>query len=213
MKYAFFLITFLLISCNDTSPKSSEKSAAKNIKSDTIVPKEQRPMALTRWLTHYQSNNPTFNEEKFTSTEVSPIAYSESKTIILNEEEFNEIYKPFLIFNKNGNFYLDIDSYKWEVANDGNISFEADQEVSLVDYRMKTARRIAFFGPSYTVEEAYWKGDSVAVLLGNSYEKVPFMLKFNFKNNTQEYFSTKDTLQFETSYYETRLKKMGLKLN
>ena len=163
------------------------------------------------WLTYYQIGNPDFAKEKFSLTETSPIIYNPSNVIVMNQKGFNEVYKPFFVFNQSKTAYLDFDSYHWILGKDGSASFEADQEIALVDLKTKTAKQIAFFGPSYRIEEAYWQGDSTAVLLGNTYEKVPFILSFNFVKNTKQHFQYPDTLKFEKPYSEVRLQKFGIR--
>ena len=129
----------------------------------------------------------------------------------MNKKGFNEIYKPFLVFNQSKTQYLDFDSYNWFVDAHGNASFDADQQVVVVDLKNNTAKQIAFLGPSFWIEEAYWKGDSVAVLLGNSYDKVPFINVYNFKKNRMKYYEYPDTLRFKTTYSTIRLRNRGIK--
>ena len=182
-----------------TAPKSFPKPVEKPIYS-----------TFQNWLTYYQTENPDFAKEKFTLNETSPITYNPSNIIVMNQKGFNEVYKPFFVFNQSKTAYLDFDSYHWILGKDGSASFEADQEIALVDLKTKMAKQIAFFGPSYRIEEAYWKGDSTAVLLGNTYEKVPFILSFNFVKNTKQHFQYSDTLKFEKPYSEVRMQKFGI---
>ncbi len=118
---------------------------------------------------------------------------------------------PLFFFNESKSKYVDFDSYQWFTGPDGYAGFEADQQVVLVDMKKKEARQIAFFGPSYWIEDAYWKGDSAVVLLGNSYEKVPFILKYNFEKNEVQNFQYPDTLKIETPYFTMRLRSKGIK--
>ena len=97
------------------------------------------------------------------------------------------------------------------MEKDGSASFEADQQIVLVDWKKKKAQHIAFFGPSFWIEEAFWKDDSEVFLLGNSYEKVPFIIEFNLAKNWKKYYKYSDTLKFETSYTNERLRSKGIK--
>lgn len=212
MKRLVFSLTILLFSCSDKKEKESTTALPEN-KENQVIQKKTEPenIALDSWLSYYRKTNPDFEVEKFTFSGKSEISYYPSNVKVLNEKGFNEIYKPFFVFNESKTQYLDFDSYHWNIAADGRASFEADQEVALVDYQNKTAQRIAFFGPSYNVEEAYWKGDSVAVLLGNSYEKVPFIMTYNFKKKTVENLQYPDTLKFDIPYSKVRRQKIGIK--
>lgn len=212
MKRPIILLWLLIFSCSDKKEKVNNSHLPE--KPDPSV-MERKPQpenkALDSWVNYYKKTNPDFSADKFALSNTSAITYYPSNVKVMNEEGFNEIYKPFFVFNESKTHYLDFDSYQWNIAADGSASFEADQEVALVDYKNKTAQRIAFFGPSFTVEEAYWKGDSVAVLLGNSYEKVPCMMKYNFKKKTVENFQYPDTLKFDIPYSKVRLQKFGIK--
>ncbi|WP_027377567.1 hypothetical protein [Kaistella palustris] len=210
MRTLLFFAFFLMVSCNDKDNKTSTSPGTKPLP-DAVSAAKTQDSLLIKWTDFYKKENPDFNAESFELQETVPISFAESSVKILNEKGFNEIYKPFLIFNKSGNQYLDFDSYHWFAAKDGFASFSADQEVALIDLKAKSARQIAFLGPSYQVEEAYWKGDSVAVILGNSSEKIPFKTEFNFNNNTRRYFKYPDTLNFASSYYQSRLKGKGIK--
>ncbi len=212
MKKFIFFALISLVSCTEKEKKVTTVPLEQP-KPEIIVTPEIKDSILQKWSAYYEQSNPNFNTDLFKLTQTSPITFNKTSVKILNKKRFNEIYKPFLVFSKSGEQYLDFDSYQWSIGPDGAASFEADQQVALVDLRSKTAKQIAFFGPSYWVEEAYWKGDSVAVLLGNSYEKVPFKSEYNFKNNTLKYFQYPDTLQFDKPYSQVRLEKKGIRVD
>lgn len=197
----------LIISCGDSKNTHENKHHGNNGKDSAKAKIKNMDPVLRSWLNYYLPENPAFDAENFYATDSSTTTYQQSSVIILNEKGFNEMYKPFLVFNKSGTQYLDIDSYHWKLAPDGDISFEADQEVVLVNIKNKTAHQIAFFGPSFRIEDAYWPNDSTAVLLGNTYEKVPFQMIFNFNENRMRYFQYPDTLKFKTPYYENRIRQ------
>lgn len=212
MKGLLFLILLLFFSCE----KKVKNNPGKNLEipkvENTTIATANDSIDLLPWFQYYHKENAGFTSASFNLKQTSPITYQNSSITVLNEKRFNEIYKPFLIFNESKNKYLDFDSYQWFLLPDGSAGFEADQQVVLVDYKKKEARQIAFFGPSYWIEDAYWKGDSVAVLLGNTYEKVPFMMKYNFIKNEVQHFEYPDTLKIEIPYSKVRLRNHGIKV-
>lgn len=213
MKGFNFLLLLLLFSCEKKENPVLEKDTGDYEVNRTAPTKPVDSLMLNDWFQYYHKENPDFSPEKFVLQQTSPISYTETSVIILNQKGFNEIYKPFLIFNESKDHYLDLDSYQWFLGPDGSASFEADQQIVLVDYKNKEADQIAFFGPSYWIEDAYWKGDSVAVLLGNSYEKVPFKMEYNFKKGRVKNYKYPDTLKFEKPYSKFKLEKKGIKIN
>ena len=213
MKGYILLLFLVFISCEKQEKSQNTETSATALKTEKSDKKAQDFLELTDWFKYYKEKNPAFSAEKFTIQQTSPLSYGETSVKILNEKGFNEIYAPFFIFNESKDHYLDIDSYHWIISPDGYAGFEADQQIVLVDVKKKAAKQIAFFGPSFRIEDAYWKGDSVAVLLGNSYEKVPFKVEFNFPKNLVKNYQYSDTLKFEKPFSEIRLEKKGIKIN
>jgi len=213
MKQLTLLLIFFLLSCENKPKNNSDSEGEKQNKEIAKKIPEMGAATLNPWFQYYQKENPDFKRGNFKLEQTSPISFQKTSLPILNSKGFNEIYKPFLVFNESKSKYLDFDSYQWFPNADGSASFEADQQVVLVDYVKKEAKQIAYFGPSYWIEEAIWKGDSVAVLMGNSYEKIPFIFEYNFPKNTFNYFKYPDTLQFKTPYSEFRLKSKGINVN
>ncbi len=211
MRNSIFMLLLLLFSCDQKiKPKPDSKpNLAKTGTPHRFFTKNE--IQIQPWFTYYKSKDSTFKFENFKLEESTPISYQKSTIFMLNEKGFNETYKSFLVFNKSKDKYVDFDSYHWFLEKDGSASFEADQQIVLVDRKKKKARQIAFFGPSYWIEEAFWKEDSVVVLLGNSYEKVPFIMEFNLEKNWKKYYKYSDTLKFETSYSKERLRSKGIK--
>ncbi len=213
MKGFIFLFLLLFISCD----KKKKPDPTQNSEPQKVDNHSQRTgldsLTGQSWFQYYKKENPDFTPELFQLKETSPISYQKTSVIVMNKKGFNEIYKPFFVFSESKDQYLDFDSYQWFLQADGSAGFEADQQIVLVDYKKKVAKQIAFFGPSFWVEDAYWKGDSVAVLLGNTYEKVPFILKYNFANSTVKNFKYLDTMKFETPYSKIRLRSKGIKVD
>ena len=212
MKGLLFLTLLLFFSCEKKVKTNPEKNVEKPKVENPTTPTAKDSIELLPWFKYYQKENANFKSASFKLKQTTPISYQNSSIIILNQKGFNEVYKPFLIFNKSKSKYLDFDSYQWFLAPDGSAGFEADQQVVLVDYKKKEARQIAFFGPSFWIEDAYWKGDSVSVLLGNTYEKVPFMMKYNFNKNEVQLFEYPDTLKIQIPYSKVRLRNHGIKV-
>ena len=212
MKGLIFLLLLLLFSCDKKVKTNLSQNVELPQAEDAKESKSKDRLYNHPWFLYYQKENPEFNPKLFQFTQTSPITFRATTVKILNTKGFNEIYKPFIIFSESNDKYIDIDSYQWFLQPDGSAGFEADQQIVLVDYKKKTAKQIAFFGPSFWIEDAFWKGDSVAVLLGNTYEKVPFMMKYNFEKNKVQHFQYPDTLKIETPYSKMRLHSKGIKV-
>lgn len=209
MKYFTLLaLGILLSSCNKKNEQVSS-TAIVPTKTDTL--KNTESETLQRWISFYKTTNPDFSVDKFSLSGTSEIAFTKGYVPGNFETQFNQIYEPFLVYNESKTQYLDFDSYHWQLDGRGTPIFEADQQVNLVNIPEKKVQQIGFFGPSFRIEEGYWEGDSVAVVLGNTYEKVPFFIKYNLIKNTKENYQYPDTLRFEKSYFYHRLMEKGFR--
>ena len=211
MKLYFLLAIFTLFSCEqkDTTTQDVIKNEEKKVRTTKSTSLEE--ISSTEWFQYYKSLNLNFRAERFQLQTTSEINYQSSNVITVNQKNFDKVYLPFLVYNKSKTQYLDFDSYQWVLLEDGSAAFEADQPIALINVNNNEARQIAFFGPSYWIEDAYWKEDSAVVLLGNSYDKVPFVMKYNFDKNTVQNYQYTDTLKFKTNYTNIRLNKKGIK--
>ena len=211
MKIKHLLLTAILICISCTDKKETvQKDVVPHDNETTIKTAKKLPENLERWLKFYKAENPDFSADSFTLLDSADLRYSPSAVKANFEEDFNPIYEPFLVYSPDKSKYIDFDSYHWFTDENGNPGFEADQQVSLVHLPSKTVRQLSYFGPSFTIEDAYWEGDSAAVLLGNTYEKVPFYIRYNFNRNMTYTYRSADTLKVTRSYTEDRLKKKGI---
>ena len=164
------------------------------------------------WLKHYQSTDKSLSIGNFNLEQTQKLEMQPGNVKGNFEPEFDKTYEPFLIYNPSKSFYLDIDSYNWSKDGEGFAQFEADQAVNLVDVKKKTVQQVAFFGPSYWVDDAFWVSDSIFILLQNSDENVPEISTYNLKDNSVFLFQNDAPIQkSDSSYTKSRLEKKGVK--
>src|SRR5690606_14108429 len=153
----------------------TEKSALANLNSNTT---------FQNWLKYYQSADKSFSMGNFNLEESKKLEMQPGNVAGIFDSAFDKTYEPFLIYNPSKTFYLDIDSYNWTKDKEGDALFEADQEINLVNLKEKTVNRVAFFGPSYWVDDAFWVSDSIFILLQNNDENIPEITTYNLKDNS-----------------------------
>jgi len=189
------ILVFLFFSCTENKIK----------KIDTNILKSSTNKTLNLWLNNYIKVDKNFSLDNFNFFSEDTISFIEGNVFGKFDNEFNPVYLPFLIYSKNKQKYIDIDSYKWTVDEDNEIIFSADQEIDLVDLQNKTVTRIGFEGPSQWVEEAYWESDSVVVLLENNYENIPVIAKLNINNGLVKIYRYNSVIDTEVYYPEKRI--------
>lgn len=164
------------------------------------------------WVEFYQSFNHNFSLDKFKYLGINSYDVIDGNVFGKYEASFDTIYSKFLVFNNNGTKYIDFDSYQWSLGKNGDLHFSPDQEINLVNIKNETVSRIGFNGPSYWVEEAFWKNDTTVVLLGNSYEKKLFITLIYLNQKKKIQFEYQDTIDIKSAYIEFRFRKLGLEI-
>lgn len=217
------LFSVVLFSCSDKKDEAvSEENLTETDSLDYAEEPETENSALAdlqsnatfkNWFTHYQSTDKSLSMGNFNLEQTQKLEMQPGNVKGNYEPEFDKTYEPFLIYNPSKTFYLDIDSYNWSKDGEGFAQFEADQEVNLVDVKKKTVNRVAFFGPSYWVDDAFWVSDSIFILLQNSDENVPEISTYNLKDNSVFLFRNDAPIQkSDSSYIKMRLAKKGVKM-
>lgn len=191
MKHFTLLIVLLssLISC-DKKPSSQNSKNKHTTDSNQITKKIETArdsIGPNPWTAFYQKQDSAFNENEFALISAAPITYLPTSTKATYENGADPIYLPYIFYNPSKTQYVDIDSYLWHLGADGEKSFEADQEIILVDTKEKNKNRVLFFGPSYRVEYAVWKNDQLVQLYGTSDEIIPFKIMLDLKKDSLFY--------------------------
>ena len=212
MKFAYLLLLVIFCSCQKLSKISQAEHSSKKITEFSEKLSQKDCHQIQAWVQYYKKENPDFDCALFDFKNKSQISDLEASILTINDKDFDNIYKPFLIFNKSQTKYLDFDSNQWFLGEDGTAGFEVDQEVVLVDLKSNKTTQIAFLGSSQWIEDGFWENDSVAILVGNSYEKIPFVIRYNFTQNTREFYQYSDTLKNDSSYSKNRLLRYGIRV-
>ncbi|MDO5656145.1 MAG: hypothetical protein Q4G27_08405 [Flavobacteriaceae bacterium] len=214
-KVTILFLTFLLIQSCDKKEDTISDVALPTEKSDSLSVKKTATYStavLDNWMDYYNKNVATIRAENFSTEESFKLVRTESTTIPIWNKNFNPVYKDFLIYNADSTMYVDIDSYKWGFDDKGLLVINPDQEIVLVNIPEKKSERLLFYGPSYWVEDAYFKNDSIVVLLENSTDRIPAYQEINLKSNTSKYFLYDKSLDSESDYYKNRISRIYPKM-
>ena len=202
----------LLVSCNG----SQNKKTWNNTESTSAEPNNNKQAldisnpVFSNWINYYKANEPGFSISKFTFERTDQLEFINGSIYGIYDKEFDSIYASFLIHSPDKKHYLDMDSYQWVLDDKKKAAFEVDQEINLVDLEKREIKRIAFYGSSAWVEDAFWQNDSMIYLLGNSYNASPFIRIININSKISENYSYADSLSFSTAYAKLRLKNKGI---
>lgn len=205
------LILSLFWSCDFKSESKIEDIEIKEDSATETVVKPRRAYTLEtqdHWLNYYQTEESDFNLANFKKDESYNIERIESNLTPIWSPDFNPVYKQFLAFNADSTQYVDIDSYKWGFDDQGELTIGPDQEIVLVNIPERKVERILFYGPSFWVEDAYFKNDSILVLLENSSENIPAYQEININQNTADYYIYSEPLEFQPEYLKSRVMRI-----
>lgn len=213
-KIITFSLLILLISCKNDSeektvskPETEESAEDKNEEINFSTIENQ---TLENWKKYYQTMDSAFNLAEFEFVSTSDLESMKGSVHAKYEEEFDTIYNNFLIYSPSKEKYLDIDSYYWQIKEEegkDEILYAADQEINVIDLKDSTIHRIAFRGPSFTVEDAYWKDENQVVLLEGTYESSPNINVIDLEKEKIYSYSYPDTLNKRSLYTDKRIKE------
>ncbi|MGI9526937.1 MAG: hypothetical protein ACR2MS_07500 [Weeksellaceae bacterium] len=206
-----FLI-FGLVSCDfkkdekieDTAiPVTSDKDSEDNKKTVETAPETFKP--LESWKGYYSDKVQGFDMSHFKKKESFDLVPHETTVKPIWSPEFNPVYKKFIKYNHDSTKYVDFMSYKLQFDQNNEVSISPDQEVVIVDVKNKKIESILFYGPSYWIEDAYFKNDSTLILLENSTDQVPAYQEINLNTLKSDYYTYDKKLDFSSSYLKDKL--------
>lgn len=208
-KFSIYIFMIAFFWACDTKSEKTIQDIDLNVKTEeeTVV-KPRRAYTLetqSHWLDYYKSENTDFDMSNFKKEDSFKIERMKTNLTPIWNPEFNPVYKQFLAFNADSTQYIDFDSYKWGFDDKGELIIGPDQEIVLVNIPEKKVERLLFYGPSFWVEEAYFKNDSIVVLLENSSENVPAYQEININQNTSDYYIYESPLEFHSDYLKRRV--------
>lgn len=206
--FAYLLMLLLLWNCDTKEPQPIDTP----LPDETTQKAEPQPTEKlyssakqTQWESYYQSKIPNFDTEDFQQENAFKIERSPGTVTPIWDKKFNPVYKEFLAFNADSTQYVDIDSYKWSFDEKDELTIAPDQEIVLVNIPEKKVERLLFYGPSFWVEDAYFKNDSVVVLLENSTDRIPAYQEINLNQNQSQYYLYKKSLDFDSECFKNRI--------
>ena len=216
------IFSLFIFSCSDKKDESIADEPIEN--SDSIQYSEEPEIeksaladvgtnsTFQQWLKYFRQNGADLSMVNFNLEKNRKLELMNGNIKAIFDSGFQEFYEPFLIYNPSKTMYLDIDSYHWTLDKEGMPLFEADQEINLVNLKEKTVNRVAFFGPSYWVDDAFWVSDSIFILLENNFDNQPDIQVFNLKENIISQYSYSDSTRrpIEPAYILERLESRGI---
>lgn len=206
----FFLSLILFFSCEKKDKKINETSIDStsleippppNTYNEFPSPQER----LEKWVDYYKSKEADFKLENFQKVDTFKVFNQPATAIPSFSSKFDQRYQAFLTYNADSSKYVDIDSYLLRFSDNGKVDYNTDQEIVLVDLNQKKAHRILFYGPSFWVEDAFFKNDSTLMLLENNNDRVPGYQEINLNTMISTAYTYRDTLGFDSKYYSDRV--------
>ncbi|MBV7441855.1 hypothetical protein KRX57_10530 [Weeksellaceae bacterium TAE3-ERU29] len=157
------------------------------------------------WLNYYNNQINGFDLTNFEKEKPFKIIRSKSNVTPVWDKNFNANYKNYLVYSPDSTKYIDFDSYKWKFDKKKGLEIGPDQEIVLVNIPEKKVESILFYGPSYWVENAYFKNDSVVVLLENSSDGRPGYQEINLNKDSSQYYIYPKKVKNPEEYLKNRI--------
>lgn len=207
-----FILSAFLWSCKEDKNKTqpipeTKEEVEKEIKNDAFDFSSENNSRLKKWEEYYQRMDENFDLRKFEFQNSSALTIMKGSIPGKLDSKFDSIYHSFLIFNPDKSQYIDMDSYHWKLSEEGELLFNADQEINLVDLKDSTVTRIAFRGPSFTVEDAFWESSHRIILLEGTYENSPNISLIDLDEKQIYSYTYPDTLPGKSNYKTERIRQ------
>lgn len=189
------LIALLFISCNNQSSEAENESIVIEDELNKEVFEAAENGTLENWINYYKTEvDSSFGIENFNLTTVNKFSKTQGSVYGVFDKEFDKTYTEFLISSPDGQNYIDI---KWSLDEDAKTvpGFSVDQGINLVNIPNKKVERIGFRGSVGWVEDAYWKDDSIIVLLETTTDKIPMITEIDLNSNESKTYVYSDTLK------------------
>lgn len=130
----------------------------------------------TRWLAFHHADLNDFSQVNATKF------HMEAQTAYDSVNEHVDLLKSFFIASPNGSKLIDIDSYGLLLVEENGklVTYggSSDTEVLLVDLQNYQQGRLAFYGTSVIVEDAFWLSDYIVRIFQIEVELNEFRLQF-----------------------------------
>jgi hypothetical protein len=147
--------------------KHSENQTSKNEGSTDTTLLTVRPLiekGLSQWVTSFKN----FQFDSFHQVGISEFQEYEYKEVS-DLSEFYTLYKPSLSFSPDSNQFIDLFSNGLSLEKKGKKIIaigDVDRAVTLCNLRTKNWMTIISFGPSASMEEAFWVSSAKFILAG-----------------------------------------------
>lgn len=206
------LFLFMLFACTNSNKKNTEQNL-NDFDENLIENIEFNDSTALIWLNYYRLYDNEFSFSNFVFAAKYPMQSQMQGNICgIFDNCFDTRLIDLLIYSPDKKNYIDIDSYCMSLDENNVAIFEIDQEINLVNIKDKTVTKIAFYGSSEWIEDAFWENNSIVVLLGNTSENLPFIAIFDFENKNIDYYLYKNKLNFQSDYSSQRLMNYGIKI-
>jgi len=201
-----FLLIVALVSCQTDG---NEKPTFEVPKSEVEVfdLKASASPILNEWVSYYKATDVSFSLNNFKKKETVALSFEKGDVFGIYDNEFDTVYKAFLVYSDKGDKYIDFDSYSWSLDENGEFGAEPDQAINLVDIAKKKIQRIGFRGPSQWVEEAFWKNENTVILLENTTENQPVITEIDFQKKKITFYKYKGNVKGKSDYSQQRINK------
>lgn len=210
-RFFLLIIAVVLFSCSDRAEKPSvpEKDSTE-VMSEAFQFNAEFP-ELYQYLS---SQDSTFDPQGFDQGELTVQKNNWQDGF---EPARLQEYLPYLIFNADSTYALDLVTYNYAPRKKGDsVVFEVqgpDFEVGLIDWKNRRRKRLLFFGPSGPmITDARWKDSTTALLAGirewpANDSLRPLVLKYDVANESWEQFEYPSHIRAEWKSYAERLPK------
>ncbi len=208
--------TALLFACGNDAD-TSEETSIEMVEPEVEENQNTTFAPLAPLFSFFQSADPSFAPQNFPDFSAAGVMDTLAAAPI--EKKMLAPFIPYLIYNNDSSLAIDPYSNNYLLKTSGSatklVNGSPDTEVALVNFKTNRRQRVLYFGPSYMLIDAKWKGDSTVLfafteLIGT--DKIsPEIWEVDVKTMTKKVSRYPDTLTINIQAYkeETQTFKRG----
>jgi len=201
---SFCALLFFACGNDDASPVQPDVVTAP----DGEEPEASEFAPLAPLFSFFQNADPSFAPQHF--QDFYPAGVLDTLSAAPVEKDRLAPFLPYLIYNKDSSLAIDSYSNNYLLKNNGGgtklVNGNPDTEVALVDFKTNRRQRILYFGPSYMLMDAQWKGDSTVLFAISELiegDKIsPEIWEVDLKTFTKKVSRYPDTLHVNMQTYK-----------
>ena len=206
---------FFFVSCSDNADTAKEPLTKDPVTAEEQAPETSFTNSFPQLYDYFYSQDSSFRVDAF---ETGMISQKTDTGFLMDKKEFNQ-YKPYLLFNADSSFALDLVSYNYiPSVRKGKKTMDEqgpDFETAIIDVKNMVRTRFLFFRSSgAAILDAAWQDSGNVLIAGaidwqNADSLRPVLWKYHVHEKTLQQFNYPNMISADWSNYKKKVYELN----